>query len=104
MLLALEPSDASAGTGEFEAPQVEALYRFIERTVDGEFVEELTSLAHYDESKAAIQAIVDLPDRKIDLFIRFCIQNRGRLSARKGGESVRASHGRGGSSHGRSSS
>jgi len=24
-----------------------------------------------------------MPDRKIDLFIRFCLQNNGRLSARK---------------------
>ncbi len=26
---------------------------------------------------------MDLPDRQIDLFIRFCLQNDGRLSARK---------------------
>ncbi|MDE0330781.1 MAG: cell filamentation protein Fic, partial [Nitrospinae bacterium] len=29
------------------------------------------------------QEIVDMPDRQIDLFIRFCLQNKGRLSARK---------------------
>ncbi len=27
--------------------------------------------------------IVDMPDRLIDLFIQFCLQNNGRLSARK---------------------
>jgi len=26
---------------------------------------------------------VDMPDRQIDLFIRFCLQNNGRLSERK---------------------
>ena len=26
--------------------------------------------------------MVDMPDRQIDLFIRFCLQNNGRLSAR----------------------
>lgn len=26
---------------------------------------------------------MDLPDQKIDLFIRFCLQNNGRISARK---------------------
>jgi len=26
-----------------------------------------------------------MPDRQIDLFIRFCVQNNGRLSARKRG-------------------
>ena len=31
----------------------------------------------------AISDIVDMSDLKIDLFIRFCTQNMGRLSARK---------------------
>ena len=68
-------------------PQAEALFRFIEQTIDTELVEELAFLANYDETKRAIQEIVDLPDRQIDLFIRFCLQNYGRLSPRK-----RASH------------
>ncbi len=63
-------------------PQAEALYKFIEQTIDTELVEELSFLAKYDETKSAIQEIVDMPDRKIDLFIRFCLQNNGRLSAR----------------------
>jgi hypothetical protein len=64
-------------------PQVEALFRFIERTVGRELVDELTFIENHDRTKRAIQDIVDLPDRKIDLFIRFCLQNNGRLSARK---------------------
>ena len=36
-----------------------------------------------DTTKKAIQEIVDMPDRQIDLFIRFCLQNNGRLSARE---------------------
>ena len=64
-------------------PQAEALFRFIESTINTELAEELTFLARYDETKKAIQEIVDMPDRKIDLFIRFCLQNNGRLSARK---------------------
>ena len=63
--------------------QAEALYAFIEKTIDTELVEELTFLANYDRTKKAIQEIVDMPDRQIDLFIRFCLQNHGRLSARK---------------------
>ena len=63
--------------------QAEALFRFIEHTIDTELVEELSFLARYDETKKAIQDIVDMPDRKIDLIIRFCLQNNGRLSARK---------------------
>ncbi|MBL6997912.1 MAG: Fic family protein [Phycisphaerales bacterium] len=64
-------------------PQVEALFKFIEHTIDTELVEELSFLAKYDETKKAIQGIIDMPDRLIDLFIRFCLQNNGRLSARK---------------------
>ena len=67
--------------------QVEALFSFIQNTIDTELVEELTFLSNYDLTKAALQEIVDMPDRQIDLFIRFCLQNHGRLSARK-----RASH------------
>ena len=68
-------------------PQAEALFRFIERTIDTELVEELAFLANYDQTKKAIQEIVDMPDRKIDLFIRCCLQNNGRLCVQK-----RASH------------
>ncbi len=68
-------------------PQAESLFRFIEQTIDTELATELAFLACYDKTKKAIQEIVDMPDRKIDLFIRFCLQNNGRLSARK-----RASH------------
>ena len=68
-------------------PQVEALFRFIDKTIKTELASELAFLANYDETKRAIQEIVDMPDRKIDLFIRFCLQNNGRLSAQK-----RASH------------
>jgi len=64
-------------------PQAEALFRFIDQTIDTELTNELAFLANYDETKRAIQEIVDMPDRQIDLFIRFCLQNNGRLAARK---------------------
>ncbi len=67
--------------------QVEALFGFIEKTIDTELVEDLNFLVSYDRTKDAIQDVVDMPDRQIDLFIRFCLQNNGQLSARK-----RASH------------
>jgi hypothetical protein len=64
-------------------PQAEGLFRFIEQTIDTELAGELAFLANYDKTKKAIQEIVDMPDRKIDIFLRFCLQNNGRLSARK---------------------
>ncbi len=64
-------------------PQVEALFKFIDQTIKVELTQELAFLANYDETKKAIQEIVDMPDRLIDLFIRFCLQNNGRLSVQK---------------------
>jgi len=63
--------------------QSEALYDFIMLTIEHELVEELDFLAGYDKTKKAIQEIVDMPDRLIDLFIQVCLQNNGRLSAKK---------------------
>ncbi len=68
-------------------PQAEALFRFIEQTIDTELADEMRFLANHDKTRQAIQEIVDMPDLKIDLFIRFCLQNGGQLSIRK-----RASH------------
>jgi hypothetical protein len=64
-------------------PQAEALFAFIEKTIETELVEELNFLVNYDRTKAAIREIVDMPDRHIDLFIRFCLQNHGRISEAK---------------------
>jgi hypothetical protein len=63
--------------------QTEALYDFVMLTIEHELVEELDFLASYDKVKQAIQEIVDMPDRLIDLFIQLCLQGGGRLSAKK---------------------
>lgn len=63
--------------------QAEALYDFVRITIERELVEELNFLASYDKTRRAIQEIVDMPDRLIDLFIRLCLQNDGSLSAGK---------------------
>ena len=67
--------------------QAEALFRFLEQAIETEFADELAFLDNYDTVKSSIKEIVDMPDLQIDLFIRFCLQNNGRLSKRK-----RASH------------
>ena len=64
-------------------PQAEALYGFVTKTIEEELVEELTFLANYDKTKKAIQDIIDMPDRLMDLFIQLCLQNHGSLSAKK---------------------
>ena len=63
--------------------QTEALYDFINKTIEEELVEELSFLANYDNTKKAIQDVIDMPDRLIDLFIQICLQNNGTLSVRK---------------------
>ena len=63
--------------------QAEALFSFVESTIETELAGELRLLANYDRTKAAIQGIVDMPDRQIDLFIKLCIQNNGSLSRGK---------------------
>ena len=60
--------------------QAEALYDFVIRTIDTELVEELDFLANYDRTKLMIQDALDMPDRLIDLFVHFCLQNNGNLS------------------------
>ena len=64
-------------------PQSEALYEFVTKTIEDELVEELSFLANYDNTKKAIQEIIDMPDRLIDLFIQLCLQNNGSLSVSK---------------------
>jgi hypothetical protein len=61
----------------------EALFGFIETTIEKELVEELDFLKNYDVTKRAIQEIIDMPDQRIDLFIRFCMQNNGVISPKK---------------------
>jgi len=63
--------------------QAEALHDFVKLTIEHELVEELDFLASYDKTRQAIQVIVDMPDRLIDLFIQLCLNNHGRLSTRK---------------------
>ncbi|MEA1921993.1 MAG: Fic family protein [Pseudomonadota bacterium] len=63
--------------------QAEALYEFVRKTIEEELVEELSFLINYDNTKKAIQDIIDIPDRLIDLFIQLCLQNNGNLSAKK---------------------
>jgi Fic family protein len=63
--------------------QVELLYALILKTIDEELIQELEFISHYDSAKKSIQNIIDMPDRQIDLFLRFTRQNNGILSENK---------------------
>ncbi len=63
--------------------QSQALYLFIKATIEKELPSELLFLSEYEKVKKALKEIVDMPDRLIDLFIRFTMQNHGKLSKNK---------------------
>ena len=63
--------------------QAEALASFIRETAQTEFSAELEYLALFDEAREAVRSILDMPDRKLELFVRLCIQGKGRLSTAK---------------------
>ena len=61
----------------------ERLFGFIQDTITNELVSELDFILDYDTAKHTIRDIVDMPDQLIDLFIRMCIENKGKLSKNK---------------------
>ena len=64
-------------------PQADALFGFIRTTIERELPEELAFLRGFDHSKDLMKSVVDLPDRLVNLFVKACSQNGGKLSARK---------------------
>ena len=64
-------------------PIAEYLYECVEKTITTDFREEIEFLADYDNIKRLCKDIVDMPDQRIDLFIKCVRQNAGTLSSRK---------------------
>ena len=62
---------------------VEYLYDRVADTVHRDLKEELGFVAIFDRALEAVREIVDMPDRRASLFVRLCMQNGGRLAARK---------------------
>ncbi len=63
--------------------QTEYLYECVEDTINSGFLSEISYLSNYDRAKTDIQAYIDLPDRLIDLFIKYTVANKGNLSNNK---------------------
>jgi len=61
----------------------ERLFEFVRDTIEKELKGELDFIIWYDELLKSLREIVDMPDRKIDLFIKLCIQNKGRIASGK---------------------
>jgi len=60
----------------------EFLYRCVAKTVEVYLPEETAFLEHYDQFRAAVETIVDMPDRTSNLLFHFLAQNNGALSVR----------------------
>jgi len=66
----------------------EALFTFVERTIERDLPAELRFLLKYDEARRQMRNIVELPEPIANFFMRFCQQNGWKLSKakrRKGG-------------------
>ncbi|PIS01324.1 MAG: cell filamentation protein Fic [Chlamydiae bacterium CG10_big_fil_rev_8_21_14_0_10_35_9] len=61
----------------------EFLYQCVDQTVQTDLGNELDFLSRYDVIKRQLKEVVDMPDRRIDLFIKCVRQNNGSLSTRK---------------------
>jgi hypothetical protein len=61
----------------------EFLYACVRQTIEVDLPRETEFLERYDQFRARISAIVDMPDRTIDILFRFLHQNSGHLSKRR---------------------
>lgn len=63
-------------------PQTEFLFECVRKTIEEDLPVETDYLRRYDEFRAGIEEIVDMPAQTIDLLFRMLRQNDGRLSER----------------------
>lgn len=63
----------------------EATFGWLERAIEEDLVAALEFLRRFDEIRERIREIVEMPDRKEQLFIKLCLNNGGKLAARKRG-------------------
>ena len=71
----------------------EALYSFLNETIEKELPGELAFLQFYDRAREAMRDVVDLPEITANLFLRLVHQNGGRLSKAKArADGVRQAH------------
>ena len=74
-------------TGDFyrffdATPHVEFLYSCVEQTIAIDLPQELEFLRRYDQFKARIEALIEMPASTVDLLFNFLKQNDGKLSNR----------------------
>jgi Fic family protein len=79
--------NASEVEGYYRFPdltvQTEYLCKVIETAISRDLPNELNFLQNYDEAKELMKQKIDMPDKLIDLFIRFTHQNNGTFPKRR---------------------
>jgi len=63
-------------------PHAEFLYTCVQQTIDEDLPYETEFLRRYDQFRASVETMFDMPERTMDLLFRFLNQNEGKLSAR----------------------
>lgn len=83
----IEVSNPEEVEGHFRYPDLTSqsifLAQTIQNTINNDMPNELLFIQRYDELKTAIQNIVDMPDKTINLMIIFLHQNRGVFPKRR---------------------
>jgi len=64
-------------------PQCEATYAWMDRALEEDLLQQLAFLRGYDEMIPRFREVVEMPDKKEQLFIKLCLDNGGRLAKRK---------------------
>ena len=63
--------------------QCEATFGWLDRAIEEDLVQELDFLRRFDAARNRMREVVEMPDRKEQLFLRLVMDNRGKLSNRK---------------------
>ena len=61
----------------------EYLYEQVAESVRRDLREEIDFVTVFDQALSGVREVVDMPDRRASLLVRLCMQNGGRLAARK---------------------
>ena len=61
----------------------EYLYDRLAESIHQDLRQELGFVSVFDQALDGVRHIVNMPDRRASLFVRLCMQNGGRLAARK---------------------
>lgn len=64
-------------------PHAEALYAWVEQAIEHDLIEEIDILKKLDDARRRMRVIVDMPDRKRELFIKLCHGNGFKLADSK---------------------